>query len=129
LSGRGQYLEIYRRPIVSVDGIAYLDADGNDATYDAFIAPLDRFPLMIYPAIDSEFPALGRGGAITVSYTSGALDSASEEYLIGKRAMLLLIGHWFENRESVITGLRAAAVEVPQTVTDLLDAIRPVSAY
>jgi hypothetical protein len=32
-------------------------------------------------------------------------------------------------RESVIADTRAAAVEVPQTVSDLLDTLRPLSAY
>jgi uncharacterized phiE125 gp8 family phage protein len=128
-SRRDQYLEIYRRPIASVDSVAYVDADGNAATYTGFLAPLTRFPLRIYPAIDAEFPALGRGGAITVTFTSGALGGTSEEYLLGKQAMLLLIGHWFENRESVVADMRAAAVEVPQTVADILDELRPLSAY
>jgi uncharacterized phiE125 gp8 family phage protein len=127
---RGQYLEIYRRPIASVGpDITYTDETGVDATYSAFLAPLDQFPLRIFPAVDDTFPALGRGGRISVPYVSGALASTSEEYLIGKRAMLLLIGHWFENRESVIADTRAAAVEVPQTVSDLLDTLRPLSAY
>lgn len=124
-----EYLEIYRRPIASVDEVAYLDADGNAQTYAGFVADLNGFPLRIYPAIQDSFPALGRGGAITVSYTSGALAATSEEYLLGKRAILLLIGHWFANRESVIADTRAAAVEVPQTVTDLIDALRHLSAY
>jgi uncharacterized phiE125 gp8 family phage protein len=124
-----QYLEIYRRPIASVDTISYVDETGADAAYTSFLAPLGAFPLRIYPAIDSAFPVLGRGGTITVSYTSGALNAASEEYLLGKRAMLLLIGHWFEHRESVIADTRAVSVEVQQTVTDLLAELRPVSAY
>jgi hypothetical protein len=57
---------------------------------------LGRFPLRIYPATNSSFPALNDGEVITVEYTSGVLTSTDEEYLIGKRAMLLLIGHWFE---------------------------------
>jgi hypothetical protein len=35
-------------------------------------------------------------------------------------AALLMLGHLYENRSSVITGLRAAAVEVPQGVSDLI---------
>lgn len=124
-----QFLEIYRRPIASVDSVTYTDETGTDATYDAFLAPVDRFPLRISPAIDDTFPALGRGGRITVAYTSGALDATSQEYLMGKRAMLLLIGHWFANREAVIADLRAAVADVPWAVTELLSDLRPVSAF
>lgn len=126
--GRAQFLEIYRLPIASIDSITY-GPTGSDTAYTGFVAPVGRFPLRIYPNPDVGFPLLNVGDLITVNYTSGALDSASEEYLIGKRAMLLLIGHWFENRESVIAGVRAASVEVHQTVSDLVDTLRPSSAY
>lgn len=123
----GDYLEIYRRPIVSVDDITYTDEAGDEATYGAFLAPVSRFPLRIYPAIDGSFPALGTGGSITVTYTSGALADTSEEYLIGKRAMLILIGHWFEYREAVTT--QSVAPEIEFTIRSLLDELRPVPAY
>lgn len=123
----GEFLEIYRRPITSVDEIAYVDADGANATYEGFIAPVGKFPLRISPGIDNSFPALGTGGAITVSYTSGALDAWSEEYLIGKRAMLLLIGDWFENRENFVLGTISQGVQF--ALDRLIDALRPVSAY
>jgi uncharacterized phiE125 gp8 family phage protein len=128
---RNQFLEIYRRPIASLGGITYTDEAGADQTLDAsaYLAPLVAFPFRIYPAIGSSFPALGAGGRITVEYTSGALDSTSEEYLLGKRAMLLLIGHWFANRESVIADTRAVSVEVQEAVADILNSLGPVSAY
>jgi uncharacterized phiE125 gp8 family phage protein len=124
----GDYLEIYRRPIASVDEIAYLDSDGADATYADAVVNLDRFPLRIYPAIVGDgFPDLGEGGAVTVTFTSGALDAPSEEYLIGKRAMLLLIGHWFEFREAAQAGVVSS--EIAFAISSLLDELRPVSAY
>jgi hypothetical protein len=51
----------------------------------------------------------------------------SEEYLIGKRAMLLLIGHWFENREAFVLG--TVSPDVDFAICQLLDELRPVSAY
>lgn len=123
----GDFLEIHRRPIASVDAISYTDEAGSDADYTGFLAPLTRYPLRIYPGIDTSFPALGDGGAISVTYTSGALSSTSEEYLIGKRAMLLLIGHWFENREAFALG--TISPEVAFALDSLLDELRPVSAY
>ena len=41
--------------------------------------------------------------------------------------MLLLIGHWFENRETAALGV--ATNEVDFAVRELLDTIRPLSAY
>jgi hypothetical protein len=124
----GNYLEIWRQPIVSIDTVEYsttADPD-DDASYTGFVANLG-FPARIGPAIDGSFPDLVTGGTITVGYTSGAVDPASEEYLIGKRAMLILIGHWFEYREAATTGIVTNAVEM--TVKSLLEEISPVSAY
>lgn len=125
-----QFIEIFRRPIASVDHVYYGPAgDNTDTEYTDFIAAAGRFPLRIYPAVDTCFPSLNRGDVVTVEYTADALASTDEEYLIGKRAMLLLIGHWFANREGVIADVRAAVADVPWAVTALLDDLRPVSAY
>lgn len=118
----GDYLEIWRRPIASINSVTYgLD----DTGFTDYLAPVGRFPLRVYPS--DSFPELADGEIVTVEYTSGALDPTSEEYLIGKRAMLLLIGHWFENRETVVIGQTSA--EVHFAVTELLNDLRPVSAY
>jgi hypothetical protein len=125
-----QYLEIWRRPIASVDHIYYgPNGDDTDTEYTGQVAPVGRFPLRVYPAADNSFPALDRGNVITVEYTSGALDPSSEEYLILKRAILLTIGHWFANRESVIADVRAAVQEVPDTAQALIADVAPLPAY
>jgi uncharacterized phiE125 gp8 family phage protein len=124
----GGYLEIYRRPIASVDHVYYGPAgDNTDTEYAGAVAPVGRFPLRIYPAADDSFPDLNDGEVVTVEYTSGAVAATSEEYLIGKRAMLLLIGHWFEYREAVTT--QSVAPEIAFTVESLLSELRPVPAY
>lgn len=123
----GDFLEIARRPIASIDSIFYSTTNdpADDAELEDFIAPLGRYPFRIYPY--ATFPTLVDGGSITVTYTTGAVASTSEEYLIGKRAMLLLIGHWFENRETAVIGQTSA--EVDFAVRELLNSIAPISAY
>ncbi len=124
----GEFLEIHRRPIASVASpIVYTDESGASANYTGFLAVLGRYPFRIYPAVDGSFPTLGDGGLITVTYTSGALDATSEEYLLGKRAMLLLIGHWFENREAYTLGVVSSDVDF--AICELLGSISPLSAY
>lgn len=123
----GDYLEIYRRPIATVDSVDYIDEAGTAAEYTGFLADINRFPLRIYPGVDDEFPGMAEGGAITVTYTTGAVDDESEEYLIAKRAILLLIGHWFEFREAALIGI--VSDEIAFCVSSLLDDLRPVSAY
>jgi uncharacterized phiE125 gp8 family phage protein len=126
----GDYLEIYRRPVASITSVKYSVSDDplDDVSYEGFAADLNSFPLRIYPAFGGTgFPALVDGQTITVIFVSGAYGSTTEEYLIGKRAMLLLIGHWFENREAAVVG--QASAEVDFAVNSLLDTLRPVSAY
>lgn len=124
----GDYLLLSRRPVISVDAVSYIDTDGNEQDYTGLVTTGD--PVRIYPPVGESFPGLADAGTITVTYTAGYPDnSTAEEPLLARQAMLLLIGHWFENRESVIANDRAAAVEVPQTVNDILDNIRPVAAY
>lgn len=124
----GDYLEIWRQPITSITSVKYSTTDDptDDATYTGFVTNLG-FPARISPADGDSFPDLIGGGTITVTYTAGALDATSQEYLIGKRAMLILIGHWFEFREAAAAGI--VSQEIALTVDSLLEAISPVSAY
>jgi uncharacterized phiE125 gp8 family phage protein len=124
-TGWGDYLELWWQPIASVDGVTY-GPDGTGTDYAAFQANLGSFPLRIYAGTDG-FPTLTDGETITVEYTTGAVDAASEEYLLGKRAMLILIGHWFEFREASAAGI--VSDDIAFTVKSLLDDLRPVSAY
>jgi uncharacterized phiE125 gp8 family phage protein len=124
----GDFIEIYRRPIASIDGVFYgPTGDDTDTEYAGAVAPVGRFPLRIYPAADNSFPDLNDGEVVTVNYTSGSVSPTSEEYLIAKRAILLLIGHWFEYREAAQAGI--VSPEIALSVSSLLDELRPVSAY
>jgi hypothetical protein len=121
----GDYLEIWRYPITSIGSVEYSTTDdpADDAAYTGFVANLG-FPARISPADGDEFPDLVTGGTITVTYTAGELATTSEEYLIGKRAMLLLIGYWFDNRGEV-----PLDKDTKFAIDALLDNLAPISAY
>lgn len=125
-SGWGDFLEIYLRPITSLTSVAYVDADGDAQTYVP-LAPLGAYPFRIFPAANDEFPAIFDGSTITVTVAAGAVDSASQEYLIAKRAILILIGHWFEYREAAMAGIVSS--EIAFCITSLLETLRPLPAY
>jgi uncharacterized phiE125 gp8 family phage protein len=123
----GDYLEIWRRPITSVTSVSYSVSDdpADDVDYTGFATDYNSFPLRIYPAFGGTgFPELEDGQVITVTYTAGTLSETSEEYLIGKRAMLLLIGFWFDNRGEV-----PLSKEVKFALDEMLGALAPLSAY
>lgn len=126
----GDYLEIYRRPITAIESVTYSVSDDpeDDVAYEGFAVDFNSYPLRIYPAFGGNgFPTLVAGQTITATLTAGAVSETSEEYHLGKRAMLLLIGHWFENRETAVVG--QASNEVDFAVRSLLDELRPISAY
>jgi uncharacterized phiE125 gp8 family phage protein len=122
----GDYLEIYLRPITSLTSVGYVDEDGDAQTY-AGLAPLGAYPFRIFPAVNDTFPTIASGSTITVTVAAGALDSSSQEYLIAKRAILFLIGQWFEFRETQQAGIVSA--ELAYCITSMLDDLRPVSGY
>lgn len=99
----GTYIELYRRPVVedSVE-VAYSDTDGADQDYANFVAQTGRDPARIYPAIGGEWPILSDYGGVVVTYTAGYDEGEVPPALI--QAMLLLIGHWYDNREAVAIG-------------------------
>lgn len=122
----GDYLEIFLRPITSLTTVGYVDTEGNAQTYTG-LAPLGAYPFRIFPAVNDTFPTIADGTTITVTLAAGALDAASQEYLTAKRAILILIAHWFEYREASLAGQVSSDVDF--TIRSLLDDLRPVSAY
>jgi uncharacterized phiE125 gp8 family phage protein len=95
-------LELTFRPVVSVEGVAYVDAAGGDQSFADFTAGLGRNPVRIYRNDGASWPAARPNSSVVVTYTAGYDDPATEAPgLI--QAMLLLIGHWFANRSAVGT--------------------------
>lgn len=90
----GSYLEIAKRPIVSVDAIAYDGEDGAATLTDA-VYSIGARPLRIFAA--NSFPTLRRGGGITVAYTAG-YDAGEAPHTVVE-AILVLVGGMLSERE------------------------------
>lgn len=118
----GDYLELYRRPVDDITSVFY-GSTGTETEYTGFQANLSGYPVRIYAGTVA-FPELADGETIIVTYEAGALASTDEEYLIGKRAILLLIGYWFENRGEV-----PLDKDTEFALDCVLDSISPISAY
>jgi uncharacterized phiE125 gp8 family phage protein len=113
----GAYLALWRRPVVSIDGLSYFDVNGAEQTYSGAVERLNRFPVRIYPAAGTGWPSLSSdGGDVVVTYTVGC--AAGEEPRTLLQAILLLVAHWFAHREA---GAADDASEVPFAVTALCD--------
>lgn len=111
-----------------VNSIKYIDRANvlqtiDPATYVVDIANepgrIAPVPTAIWPFTQLSLlaPALN---AITIDFECGYGDSSSDVPSGLKLIMKMLIAHWYANRETVITGVRAAAVEVPLTAEALI---------
>ncbi len=116
----GSYLEISARPIVSVDSIEYIDTDGAPQPFTDFTANIARHPLRIFPT--GSWPTLGTNGYATVTYTAGYGEGEAPQPLA--QAMLLLVGHWYSNRDAG----GDVTSEIALGVTSLCDRYRPLFA-
>ena len=110
-----------KSPIIAVSAISYFDAAGNSqaATVGDFNVFLSEDYSLIRPKIGFNWPtAQDRPDAVTITFTAGY--SAVPFGL--KYAVLLLIGHLFQNREGVVVGTIAAVL--PMAVESLVNSHR-----
>src|SRR5690606_1240366 len=93
----------------------YTLADGTVETLDEswYIVDTDSEPGAIHLAPGVSWPSgqLMPGMPIRIEYTAGygAAEKVPERV---KQAMLLLIAHWYENREAVVVGAVGRSVEL-----------------
>ena len=105
-------------PLVSVQSIQYVDTAGVNQTLAAnqYIVNDDNEPATITPAHEVEWPEVqAQANAVQINYTAG-YTTVPEPI---QQAMLLLMGHWYENREAVVTG--TIATDLPLAVDYLLE--------
>lgn len=98
---------LYKSPVQTINNIKYYDNDNVLQTLASSVYLLDKEsePARLTTDVDQNFPTLaGRMNAIEVRYDVGFGDAASDVPEIIKQAVLLTIGNWYANRESVITG-------------------------
>jgi uncharacterized phiE125 gp8 family phage protein len=95
-----------------VESITYLDAEGNSVELSESGYSVDnaRQPGFVVPGADG-WPQTGDYiNAVRIRFVSGyAPEGSPPDYREGvpqaiKQAILLLVGHWYENREDVVVG-------------------------
>ena len=117
-----------RAPLSAVVSVQYVDENGATqtlATADYVVARVadPRQRGYIEPAFGVSWPAVrSQPEAVLVTYDAGYGTQPGTVPGDLRSAILLLAGHWFENRESVVVG--TAASEVPLTIERLLSRYR-----
>lgn len=97
-------IEIPKAPLQSVTSISYIDTTGVSQTLSTsqYVVDGARAIGRIFPAYGVTWPALRcQNNSITVRFVAGYGDQPGSVPEPIRHAMLLLIGHWFENREAV----------------------------
>lgn len=103
LDGFPSIIRIPIWPVKSISSIAYVDADGATQTLasSAYDADTKANPALIAPVSGSTLPQTKRQfNSVTVTFVAG-FDTVPQDII---HAMLLLIAHWYENREAVNVG-------------------------
>lgn len=121
----GGEIVVPRPPLVSVTDIKYDDADGVEQTLDAskYKVTTDAQPGRIAPAYGETWPATrSQREAVRVTYVAGYGASAASVPEPLRHAVLLMVAHWFANREPVVTGTIAS--DIPMSAQWLMDGYR-----
>ena len=117
----GRILRLPYPPLASVTHIKYYDANGDQQTWssDDYQVSIAAEPGKIVLGVDISWPTtqLQKLEAVEVQFVAGyGAASAVPNGL--KQLILLLVGHWYENREGVIVGTITS--ELPQAIETLL---------
>lgn len=118
-----EVIKLPKTPLSSVTSISYIDTDGASQTVTSSIYTVDTDsePGRIYLAYQQTWPTTRDiRHAITIRFVAGYGDRTTIPLPI-MQAMLLLIGHLYENRESTSP---LTIKEVPMAVDSLLASYR-----
>lgn len=118
-------------PLQAVTSITYLDSANVLQTLSTALYQVDLgggWPGRIKPAYGESWPATyDVWNAVTVRFRAGYTAGSGSPTDYGanvpqpiKHALLLLIGHWYRHRETVVVDQAVQAVEVPVSVNALL---------
>jgi uncharacterized phiE125 gp8 family phage protein len=112
------------RPLMTVDEVRVLDADGASTVVEAdqYIADSDGNPGRLVPT-SAGWPIPGRAAAgIEIDLVAGYGPAAQDVPAPVRQALLLLVAHWYEHRDPIEIGTAGAAI--PAAVSRLLKPYR-----
>lgn len=112
-------IELPNPPLASVTSITYVDLAGDTQTLSSSLYTVDpySYPAKIVPAYNATYPAVrGHVNDVTITYVCGT--AAASVPVKAKQAILLLVGHFYEQREEVAD---ARLAKVPTAAEALLN--------
>jgi len=113
-----------RPPVTAVTTVAYTDLAGDSQTLADYQLDTEREPARLLPAYGDCWPgARDQANAVQVTYQAGYATAEAVPQTI-KLAILMLVAHWYEHRESAMDEGKLS--ETPQAVEFLLGGERVV---
>lgn len=123
------YIKVPLPPLQSVTSVTYYDTDNNATVMDAadYFVDDQSEPGRVHLAYGESWPSttLRPANGVVVRFVAGYGNAANVPQKI-KQAMLMLIGHWYENREASVTGTVSREVEFAVNSLLWLDRVVPV---
>lgn len=119
----GHVIKLPRPPLASVTTVKYYDTSGVQQTWSNanYLVRTAREPGEVHKYKTVTWPTLqDRPDAVAVRYVCGTGRASVPSR--ARAVVLLLVAHWFENREAVITG--TIATELPMAAAALLEQLR-----
>ena len=117
-----EFYRLYKSPVISITHVKYYDTNDTLRTLASSNYILDNIsqPARIGISVDGTLPNLAdRINAVEVKYSVGYGEVSSDVPEGIKQAVLITIGNWYENRQTVITG--RTATELPLSSQYLLE--------
>jgi hypothetical protein len=122
---RSHEILLPRPKLIGIVSITYLDLTGTRQTLDPsqYQTNFDAEPACVLPALNTYWPyAIGQRGSVQITYTAGYGTTAAAVPATLQLAILQLVAHWYENREStVLPDSGTGIVGVPMSLSELLD--------
>ena len=114
-------IEPPRPKLITVTTLKYVDTAGTQQIWDSsnYTVDIQSIPGRIYPVFGVIWPTpRAQRNAVEVIYTAGYGTTRADTPETVKQAMLLLLAHWFENREEIV--LTGKPETLPQAAEALL---------
>lgn len=119
--GPGKVAPLRLHPLAEVLSVMAIDDAGNASPVSADTVTTN---LDVRPATVSVCPSPTQAQTLTIAFRAGFGATAEDVPAPIRHALLMLIAHWFENREPVSFGQSAS--RIPDAVSDLLKPYRAV---
>lgn len=123
-----QPIDLLRWPVQSITSLVYTDAQGDSFTWDPsnYLINKTSKPPRIAPVFAKFWPLLTLQtlANVTITMVAGFTDVANLPFRY-RQALLMVIAHWYENRELIDLERGVKAAAIPHGTEEILANLKP----